>query len=217
MSSQSVFYASVVTAGLVFSSAAHANVLITVDKSTQHMTVSVDGTTRYEWPVSTGRPGFDTPNGTFRPQWMTQMHHSNEYENAPMPHSIFFTGGDAIHGFTGTPFGVAAVSHGCVRLPLRQAASLYELVRQEGMPNTTIVVRGSIPRRPMVAQQGRSIRYAQQGYARQGSVFGSNAQAPVYYARQQDYYGHARTQQPFGFQQSYGAQPAYRGTYGGDY
>jgi hypothetical protein len=168
MSSQTVLYASVVTAGLAFSSAAYANVLIAVDKSTQHMTVSVDGFTRYDWPVSTGRPGFDTPNGTFHPQWMSQMHYSKQYEDAPMPHSIFFTKGDAIHGFTDTPFGVAAVSHGCVRLPPEDAAALYQVVSQEGMPNTTIVVRGRIPRRPLVAQRGWSTQgpqnYAEQGY-----------------------------------------------------
>jgi hypothetical protein len=172
MPSQTLLYASVVTAGLAFSSAAYANVLIAVDKSTQHMTVSVDGFTRYDWPVSTGRPGFDTPNGTFHPQWMSQMHYSKQYENAPMPHSIFFTKGDAIHGFTDTPFGLAAVSHGCVRLPPEDAAALYQVVSQEGMPNTTIVVRGRIPRRPLVAQRGWSTQgpqnYAEQGYGQPG-------------------------------------------------
>jgi hypothetical protein len=47
------------------------------------------------------------------------MHYSKEYENAPMPDSIVFTKGDAIHEFTDTPFSVA-VSHGCVRLSRRQ-------------------------------------------------------------------------------------------------
>jgi len=238
MSSQSVLYASVVTAGLTFSSAAYASVLIAVDKTTQHMTVSVDGATRYEWPISTGRPGFDTPNGTFHPQWMSQMHYSTQYEDAPMPHSIFFTKGDAIHGFTDTPFGVAAVSHGCVRLPPRDAAALYQIVSQQGMPNTTIVIRGRIPNRPLVAQRGQSAQYAQQGYGRPGyqqrdyasqgfgspSAFGSYGQRtlpprPVYYSGQQDNYGRGRTynqqpfgyqQQPFGYQQQpYGAQQSY--------
>jgi hypothetical protein len=236
MSSQTVLYASVVAAGLAFSSTAYASVLIAVDKTTQHMTVSVDGATRYDWPVSTGRPGFDTPNGTFHPQWMSQMHYSTQYEDAPMPHSIFFTKGEAIHGFTDTPFGVAAVSHGCVRLPPRDAAVLYQIVSQQGMPNTTIVVRGRIPRRPLVAQRGQSMQYPEQGYEQPGyqqrdyagqgfgsPAFGSYGQRtfpprPVYYSRQQDNYGRGRTynqqpfgSQPFGSQQSYGSHQPYGG------
>lgn len=228
MSSPTVLYACLVTAGLAFASAAQANVLIAVDKSTQHMTVSVDGVTRYEWPISTGRPGFDTPNGTYHPQWMSEMHYSTQYEYAPMPHSIFFTKGDAIHGFTDTPFGVAAVSHGCVRLPPENAAALYQIVKDEGMPNTTIVVRGHIPHRPLVAQRGQSRYYAEQGFAQPGyqqrdyggfgspptyarPLFGSFGQRPaaprpVYSSRQPDYYGSGRTynQQPYSYQQSYG-------------
>jgi hypothetical protein len=228
MPSQTVLYASVVTAGLAFSSAAYAGVLIAVDKTTQHMIVSVDGFTRYDWPVSTGRPGFDTPNGTFHPQWMSQMHYSKQYEDAPMPHSIFFTKGEAIHGFTDTPFGVAAVSHGCVRLPPSYAAALYQLVSQQGMPNTTIVVRGRIPRRPLVAQRGQSMQeadsypgqgYGQPGYryygdrgygsppAYSGSAYSPYGQrtfppqpGPVRYSGQPDYNGGGRAyyQQPYG-------------------
>ncbi len=224
MSSQTVIYASVVTAGLAFSSAAYAGVLIAIDKTTQHMTVSVDGITRYDWPVSTGRPGFDTPNGTFHPLWMSQMHYSTQYEDAPMPHSIFFTKGDAIHGFTDTPFGVAAVSHGCVRLPPSDAAALYQLVSQQGKPNTTIVVRGRIPQRPLIAQRGRSMQeavnsrqqtygqqtYGQQSYGQQVYAFQGYGQ-PGYqqgYGQQsyrQQAYAHQGYGQP-GYQQSYGQQ-----------
>lgn len=197
VASRAVLGAALVTAGLAFSSAASASVLIDVDKSTQHMSVSVDGTPRYEFPVSTGRAGFDTPNGRFHPKWMSRMHYSNEYEDAPMPHSIFFTGGDAIHGFTGTPFGVAAVSHGCVRIPLGDAAELYQLVSQQGMPNTTIVVQGHAPRRSQVAQRGR---YGQ-GYGRSAGYvdrYGAQPNSyrqrsmprqPALYSRQQDNYG----------------------------
>jgi hypothetical protein len=221
MPSQTFLYASLVTAGLAFSSTAYAGVLIAVDKSTQHMTVSVDGFTRYDWPISTGRPGFDTPNGTFHPQWMSQMHYSKQYENAPMPHSIFFTKGEAIHGFTDTPFGLAAVSHGCVRLPPSDAAALYQIVSQEGMPNTTIVVRGRIPRRPLVAQRGQSMQanyyagqgygqpsYQERGYADRGygpppaysrSAYGAYGQrtfppqpGTVYNSARPDYYGGGR-------------------------
>ena len=64
------------------------------------MTVAVDGAERYVMQVSTGRPGYDTPNGTFKPNRMDADHLSQEWDNAPMPHSIFFDmNGHAIHGF----------------------------------------------------------------------------------------------------------------------
>ena len=151
MRPQKIFYASMLAAGLALplAAAASAQVTISVDQSTQRMTVSVDGATRYVWPVSTGRPGYNTPNGTFRPSWMSAMHYSKEYENAPMPDSIFFVRGIAIHGFTDTPFGIAAVSHGCVRLPPPDAAALFQLVKEKGMASTTIIVQGRIPTRPL--------------------------------------------------------------------
>ena len=70
---------------------AQAAVVITVDKSTQQVTVEVDGATRWQWKVSTGRIGHDTPNGTYHALWLDADHHSKKYDNAPMPHSIFFT------------------------------------------------------------------------------------------------------------------------------
>jgi lipoprotein-anchoring transpeptidase ErfK/SrfK len=70
---------------------AHASILVTIDKTTQRMSIAVDGATRYVWPVSTGRPGYDTPNGTFRPFRMEADHFSKEWDDAPMPHSVFFS------------------------------------------------------------------------------------------------------------------------------
>ena len=154
-----VLYASIFAAGLglAFSSAACAKALvISVDKTSQRMTVSVDGGTRYVWPVSTGRPGFDTPNDIFHPFRLDADHHSTVYDNAPMPDSIFFTKtGDAVHGFFDTPHLGMAVSHGCVRLSPTNAAVLYGLVEQTGLPDTTVIVHGSIPTRnaPIVARR----------------------------------------------------------------
>ena len=111
--------------------AAQAKVSITVDKNAQMMTVAVDGVERYQWPVSTGNPSHETPNGTFRTFRMEADHFSKEFDDAPMPHSIFFTKvGHAIHGTEsegrlGTP-----VSHGCVRLSRANATTLYALVRK---------------------------------------------------------------------------------------
>jgi len=165
MRPQTILYASIFAAGLGFSSAVCAAnaVVISVDKTSQRRTVSVDGATRYVWPVSTGRPGFDTPNGIFHPFRLDRDHHSTVYENAPMPDSIFFTkSGDAVHGFFDTPHLGMAVSHGCVRLSPANAAVLYDLVQQRGLFDTTVIVRGRIPTRyaPIVAG-----RQAPQGQA----------------------------------------------------
>ena len=62
------------------------------------MTVAVDGVSRYHWPVSTGSVACNAP-GTFRTFRMEEDHYSKEFDDAPMPHSIFFTKiGHAIHG-----------------------------------------------------------------------------------------------------------------------
>jgi L,D-transpeptidase catalytic domain len=158
MRPQTILSASLLAAGLALplSSVSYANVVISIDKSTQRMLVAVDGTTRYDWPVSTGRPGYDTPSGTFKPNRMEVEHFSKEYENAPMPHSIFFDmNGHAIHGFFDVPHLGLAVSHGCVRLSPADAATLYSLVQAAGMGNTAVVVSGHTPagRGPIVAQR----------------------------------------------------------------
>ena len=98
---------------LPFASAALADLDISVDKTTQEMTVSVDGATRYVFPVSTGRPGYNTPSGVFHPLWMSAMHHSKLYDDAPMPDSIFFDGD--------TPFTAIPTRHSA-RLRSRTAA-----------------------------------------------------------------------------------------------
>lgn len=124
---------------------ASASLLITVDKDAQRMTVAVDGDTRYVWPVSTGLPAYDTPNGSYRPFRMEPTHFSREWDNAPMPHAIFFSQiGHAIHGTNQTRHLGHAASHGCVRLSPRNAATLFSLVKAEKMANTRVVVEGSV-------------------------------------------------------------------------
>jgi hypothetical protein len=126
--------------------AAHAELLINVDKSSQRMTVTVNGEHVYDWPVTTGGSGYDTPSGTFKPFRMEIDHYSDEYDNAPMPYSIFFTQmGNAIHGTYEQRNLGHAVSHGCVRLSVRNAATLWNLVKQEKMANTKVVLSGAIP------------------------------------------------------------------------
>jgi hypothetical protein len=124
--------------------AAQAKVEITVDKNAQLMTVAVDGVARYQWPVSTGNPSHETPNGTFRTFRMEEDHFSKEFDDAPMPHSIFFTKiGHAIHGTDSESRLGTPVSHGCVRLSRANASTLYALVEQQGVLNTTVTLTGS--------------------------------------------------------------------------
>ena len=120
-----------------------AGVLISVDKGTQRMSVSVDGAPRYDFVVSTGRSGYGTPSGIYHPQRMERTWFSKEYYNSPMPHSIFFHGGFAIHGSYEINRLGGPASHGCIRLHPSDAAVLYTLVRTEGMSATRIVVSGS--------------------------------------------------------------------------
>lgn len=111
-----------------------------VDISSQTMTVSSNGRVVERWKVSTAGRGYSTPTGAYRPTRMHKMWYSKKYDNSPMPHSIFFRGGYAIHGTgsikrLGTP-----ASHGCVRLHPSNAARLYSLVKQAGAGNTRIVI-----------------------------------------------------------------------------
>jgi hypothetical protein len=181
-------------AGALFvSGAAQAAVLVTIDKSIQQMTVEVDGRPVHQWPVSTGKGAkYDTPNGKFKAFRMEKDHFSKEWDDAPMPHSIFFTQkGHAIHGsFDVKRLGTPA-SHGCVRLAPENAKTLFQLVEQEGVLNTTVVLTG-VP---------------QYGEPQFGPRYGSNQ--PAYgnsYSR--DPYAQPQYAQPQYAQPQY-AQPQY--------
>ena len=134
-----------VTSLMLFAAgAAQAKIAITIDKDAQMMTVAVDGVERYHWPVSTGNPSHETPNGTFRTFRMEEDHYSKEFDDAPMPHSIFFTKiGHAIHGTDSEGRLGIPVSHGCVRLSRANATTLYALVEQHGVLNATVMLTGS--------------------------------------------------------------------------
>ncbi|MBR0825883.1 L,D-transpeptidase [Bradyrhizobium manausense] len=149
---------------LIFLSAgvAQAKVEITVDKDNQAMTVAIDGVERYHWPVSTGIPSRETPSGNFRAFRMEEDHYSKEFDDAPMPHAIFFTKvGHAIHGTDSVGRLGSPASHGCVRLSRANASTLYALVQQQGVLNTTVTLTGSAsvamarnPRGSNVARRG---------------------------------------------------------------
>ena len=124
---------------------AGASLLITIDKLSQRMTVTVDGVEKYHWPVSTGAFGYATPSGSYTPFRMERDYFSKEWDDAPMPYAIFFTGrGHAIHGTQYTRRLGTRASHGCVRLSVANAATLFALVRREGMSHTRVVVAGGL-------------------------------------------------------------------------
>lgn len=124
----------------VFPSAAEASVVAQISLSRQRVDVSVNGFPAYSWPVSTARAGYVTPTGSYRPIRTARMWYSRKYDNSPMPYSVFFSGGYAIHG-TGYIRNLGRpASHGCVRLHPSNAATFYNLVRSEGMENARIVI-----------------------------------------------------------------------------
>ena len=117
-----------------------ASIRVSIDISSQRMKVYVNGRLRHVWRVSTGRRGYPTPTGSFRPTRLERSWYSRKYNWSPMPHSIFFIGGVAIHGSYYIRQLGRRASHGCVRLAPRNAARLFSMVRSHGPRRTRIVV-----------------------------------------------------------------------------
>src|SRR6516164_239383 len=121
-------------------------ILININKAKQRMTVFVDGIEKYHWPVSTGRAGYSTPSGSYTATSMNEIWYSKEWDNSPMPHSIFFIrDGHAIHGSYEVKNLGKPASHGCVRISPENATTLYALVKQNGLENTQVVLTGVTP------------------------------------------------------------------------
>lgn len=135
-----VMICAVIFAIFVLVSGAKAEVDIVIDVSEQTMYVETP-TDYYEWNVSTGRKGYSTPRGIYQPYHMTKMHYSSKYDNAPMPNSIFFHGGYAIHATDAVNRLGSPASHGCVRLSPQNAKWLYRLVQEYGKENTFIYIQ----------------------------------------------------------------------------
>ena len=157
----------IATAALLVSLAgAQASIVITVDKTAQRLSVAVDGAARYQWPVSTARWGYRTPNGTYRPQRLERKWFSREYDNSPMPYSIFFHNGYAIHGSYEISHLGRPASHGCIRLHPEQAAILFKLVKGN-VRDTQIVITGDRPARgsPAVASRASDVQPVQPAQA----------------------------------------------------
>jgi hypothetical protein len=178
---------------------AKAELLIRIDKNSQQMTVTRDGQVIHRWPVSTGIAKYDTPDGDFRPFRMEKDHFSKEWDDAPMPYSIFFTKqGHAIHGTNHTSIGRPA-SHGCVRLSVAHAAQLWDLVTAEGMNKTKVVLTGELPTSDLIAKRSRipdgdlttgsaPREGAVQGYPRYYNSDEYAQRPPRYVYREQPYY-----------------------------
>ncbi len=187
---------------------AEANIVITIDKSSQQMAVAVDGIPRYTWPVSTGRPGYDTPSGSYKVNRMDADHFSQEWDNAPMPHTMFFDlHGHAIHGFFDIKHLGMAVSHGCVRLSPEHAATLFGLVKAEGIANTSVIVAGRTP-------GGDNAPVARSRLPDNETVYSPQPVplAPPYGRQPAPQYAQPPPQQPYYGQPAYG-QPVYAQRY----
>jgi hypothetical protein len=175
--------------GLLFAAQAPAFALvhIDIDLGSQTMQVHSDSGASYVWPISSGRPGHATPRGVFRPRALYAMVHSAKYNNAPMPHSIFFHGQYAIHGTNAVGALGHTASHGCVRLSPAAAATLFAMVGREG---AVIRILGSPPGGDAVYahrhvgpaayahhhghDSGRALAYAPTGHARTLSQWAKN-------------------------------------------
>lgn len=155
-----------------------------INLSTQRLELTYDGRHQESWPISSGREGYPTPRGVFRPQWASKMWYSRKYDNAPMPNAVFFSGGVAVHATQAVGLLGQPASHGCVRLAPGNAARFYALVHKHGFANTRIEVIGQPPAprlanrrapsreqlarsaypRPVASAYGPPMRY-QQGWA----------------------------------------------------
>lgn len=121
---------------------------VDLNLTTQTMTVSAGGRQLHRWRISSGREGHRTPVGSFRAQWMSRMWYSRQYDMAPMPHSVFFKNGSAIHGTAAVSDLGLPASHGCVRLAPGNAATFFGLVSRHGLAQTSITVHGRPPALP---------------------------------------------------------------------
>ena len=115
-------------------------VVARIDLSDQTMTVYVDEKLSYVFKVSTGRRGYGTPTGQWAAQWLSPRHRSKKYHDAPMPWSVFFHGGYAVHGTTEVRRLGRPASHGCVRLHPSNAKIFYKLVQENGKENTLVSI-----------------------------------------------------------------------------
>ena len=148
------------TIGALWVAPASAKVNISVNLAAQRMTVTTSSGESHSWAISSGRMGYVTPRGTYRPQSLRRMHYSSKYNNAPMPHSIFFHRGWAIHGTSAVGALGRPASHGCIRLAPGNAAKLFSMVQREG---AVIAINGQPPHMMNIAKKKSKMQFAKAG------------------------------------------------------
>ncbi len=152
-----------------------------INLTTQRMTVSVHGKPVHTWAISSGAHGFETPTGNFKPQWQSKLWYSRTYDNAPMPHAVFFNDGIAVHATTSIGRLGSPASHGCIRLSPANAEKFYALVSRHGNVHTKIAVTGRGYTNEQIAAR-RSRDQIAQANVRSNSFQQYNGQG--YYANQ---------------------------------
>ena len=149
---------------------------IDIDLTRQRMTITESGKVAGSWPISSGHEGYRSPTGTYRPLWMSRMWYSKKYDNAPMPHAVFFSGGVAMHATQATGQLGQPASHGCIRQSPANAATTYRMVQKHGNAHTRIVVHGKPhDAEPRVARRYRGDQSPGGGYASLRPLSGSPA------------------------------------------
>jgi hypothetical protein len=165
-----------VCGALFVAAPAQAELLVKISKSQQRLSVTVDGAEAFRWPVSTGRRGYTTPSGTYRPTRLERHWYSRKYEMSPMPWSVFFHRGYAVHGTMEAYNLGRPASHGCVRLRPDNASILFSMAKRYGANHTKLVVMdGPLPRAPHPPGEPM----AQAPYAPQLAKADSNDDAPA--------------------------------------
>lgn len=129
--------------------------VVKINLSNQRMEVNANGVQIHSWPISSGRPGYETPRGTFRAQWAARMWYSRKYDMAPMPHAVFINGGVAIHATSAVGLLGRPASHGCIRLSPSNAATFFALAHKHGLRQTQVSVIGSSPAPRIAAARQR--------------------------------------------------------------
>jgi hypothetical protein len=175
------------------SQSADSTIHVTIDKSRQKMTVALDGVTKYEWPVSTGKAGYSTPSGTYTATSMNEIWYSKEWDSAPMPHSVFFRkDGYAIHGSLEVKNLGRPASHGCVRISPENAATFFALVKKVGLKNTEVVLTGVTPGGEYKVARNPEGRYGNDnnyyGQTQWGGGYYGGQNGNPYYTDSQGYY-----------------------------
>lgn len=133
-------FSALLAACAMWPAAASATVVARISLSAQRADISVDGSHVYSWAISSARRGYVTPTGSYRPIRTERMWYSRKYDMSPMPYSVFFRGGYAIHGTNYVRSLGRPASHGCIRLAPAHAATFFKLVRSKGYRNARIVI-----------------------------------------------------------------------------